>query len=78
MQTKCFDIAATQRIAQIPADAARDHLGLTCRRLNGDGVVEASRGLGAALHAPFYQIIGSFCNSTWRDRTRQEEQDVGI
>jgi hypothetical protein len=38
---------------------------------------EASRGLGAALHDPFYQIIGRCCNQTWRDRTKQEEQDVG-
>jgi hypothetical protein len=77
MQTKFFDIAITQRIAQIPANAARDHLGLTCRHSNGDGVVmRGIQGAGCRAARPFYQIIGRFCNRAWRDR-RQEGQDVG-
>jgi hypothetical protein len=26
---------------------------------------------------PFYQIIGGFCNKTWRNRTQQKDQGVG-
>ena len=38
---------------------------------------EASRGRGAVLHDPLFQIIGRLCASTWSGRTRQEEHDSG-